>query len=92
MKTFLGNQVLIDTASIAIWNRNKVVVTLTTITWGTSIGFHFHSKFLPPAPVEDLESRINVVEDRSRAGEWPILNNFGPTRLISSVGSLCMVL
>jgi len=29
--------------SIAIWNRNKVVVTLTIIAWGTSVGFHLHN-------------------------------------------------
>jgi hypothetical protein len=81
--------VLIDAISIAIWNRNKVVVTLTIIAWGTGIGFHLYSKLLPLVPVEDLESCINVVGDRYRAGKWPI-NKFGPTRLISSVGSLCM--
>jgi len=72
IKTILGNRVLINTASFAIWNKNKVVVILTTIVWGASIGFHLHSKFLPLAPVEDLESHINVVDDRYRAGEWPV--------------------
>jgi hypothetical protein len=72
VKTFLGNLVLINAASIAIWNRDKVVVTLTIIVWGTSIGFHLHGQFLPLAPVEDLESHINVIGDRYRAGEWPI--------------------
>jgi hypothetical protein len=48
---------LIDVASIAIWNRNKVVVALTFIVWGISIGFHLQSKslFLTPS-VEDLET------------------------------------
>jgi hypothetical protein len=51
------NQVLIDTASIAIWNRNKVVVTLAITVWGTSGAFHIQSKPIPlTAPVEDLES------------------------------------
>jgi hypothetical protein len=71
---------LTNAASVAIWNRNKVVVTLTIIVWGTSIGFHLHSKFLPLAPVKDLESRINVIVDRYRAGKWPIsiiLDPFG---------------
>ena len=62
-------QVLISVASIAIWKRNKVVVTLTVVVWGTGIGFHFYSKFLPLSPVEDLESHINMVCDRHRAGE-----------------------
>ena len=70
--TILGNQVLINAASIAIWNKNKVVVTLTIIVWGTSVGFHLRSKSLPLAPVEDLESHINVTCDSYRAGEWPI--------------------
>jgi hypothetical protein len=47
-------------------------VTLTTIVWGTSIGFHLYSKFLTLASVEDLKFRINVVGDRYRAGELPI--------------------
>jgi hypothetical protein len=72
VKTILGNQVLINASSTAIWNRNKVVMTLTIIVWGTSIAFHLRSKFRPLAPVEDLESRINMVCDRYRAGEWPI--------------------
>jgi hypothetical protein len=83
VKTVLGNQVLINAASIAIWNRNKVVVTLTIIVLGTSIGFHLRSKFFPLAPVEDLESRINVVGDRYRAGEWPISIILGPLGLLS---------
>jgi len=69
LKTILGNQVLTNAASIAIWDRNKVVVRLTIIVWGTSIGFHLYSEFLLLAPVEDLESHMNLVGDRYRAGE-----------------------
>jgi hypothetical protein len=69
-----------NVASIAICKRNKVAVTLTFIVWGASIGFHLHSKFLPLTPVEGLESRINLIGDRYRAGEWAIsimLDRFG---------------
>ncbi|KAH9985091.1 hypothetical protein BJV77DRAFT_1071623 [Russula vinacea] len=38
-----SNQALIDAASIAIWNRNKVVVALTIMVWGMSIGFHLQN-------------------------------------------------
>ena len=69
VKTILGDLMLTNPASIAICNRNKVVVTLTTIVWGTGIGFHIHSEFLPLAPVETPESRINVTGNRYRAGE-----------------------
>ena len=72
VRTILGIQVLINAASIAIWNKNKVVVPLTLIVWGTTVGFHLHSKSLPVTPVEDLESRINVVGNSYRDGEWPI--------------------
>ena len=42
--------VLIDAASIAIWNRNKVVVTLSITVLGISIAFHLQSKSLLPFP------------------------------------------
>ena len=64
---------LINAASIAIWNKNKVVVPLTLIVWGTTVGFHIRSKSLPVAPVDlDLESHIPVVCNSYRDGEWPI--------------------
>ncbi|KAF8494674.1 hypothetical protein F5888DRAFT_639541 [Russula emetica] len=34
---------LIVLRTIAIWNKNKVVVTLTIIAWGTGIGFHLYN-------------------------------------------------
>ena len=60
---------LITIASVAIWDRNMVVMTLTVIVWGTSIGFHLYSKLLPLVPVEDMESHINVIGDRHHTGE-----------------------
>ena len=89
IKTIFENQMLTNPARIAICNRNKVVVTLTIIVWGTSIGFHLHSKFLPLAPVEGLESRMNVIGDRYRAGELPISIILDPFYL-SHPGPLCM--
>jgi ABC-type transporter lipoprotein component MlaA len=80
VKTILGDQMLIDAASIAIWNKNKVVVTLTIMVWGTGIGFHFYSKFLNLVPIEDLESRM-MFGYRYRAGEWPISINLDPLGL-----------
>ena len=62
MVTIFRNYELIDVASIAIWNRNKVVVTLAITVWGTSIAFHLRSKSLSlTASAEDLESYTNVV-------------------------------
>jgi hypothetical protein len=53
--------VLINVASIAIWNRNKVVVALAMIVWGISIGFHLRSESLSFAlSAEDLESHTNM--------------------------------
>ena len=63
---------LIYAASIAIWNKNKAVVTLTLIVWGTAAGFNLHSKSLPVAPVEDLESHKNVAGNSYCDCEWPI--------------------
>jgi hypothetical protein len=48
--------VLIDTTSIAIWNKHKVAVTLAITVWGVDVIFHIQSKPLPlPSPVEDLD-------------------------------------
>jgi hypothetical protein len=33
-----------DTGSIAIWNKNKVVTTLSITVWGISTAFHIKSK------------------------------------------------
>jgi hypothetical protein len=61
MAAIFRNQVLIDAASIAIWNRNKVVVALTTIVCVICIGFHLQSKSLLLTPsTEYLESHTNV--------------------------------
>jgi hypothetical protein len=35
-----SDQVLTDAASIAIWNRHKVVTATSIIVWGTGVAFH----------------------------------------------------
>jgi hypothetical protein len=59
----IGIQVLIDsdTASIAIWNRNKIVTTLSITIWGISTAFHIKSKPLPTLAIKDLEFYSNSV-------------------------------
>jgi hypothetical protein len=59
----IGIQVLIDsdTASIAIWNRNKIVTTLSIIVWGISTAFHIRSKPLFSPSVKDPEFCSNSV-------------------------------
>jgi len=51
---------LIDTARIAIWNRNKVVVTLSITAWVISAAFHIKSLSLSPTPAGDLEFHLNL--------------------------------
>jgi hypothetical protein len=36
------DQVLTDAASIAIWNRHKVVIATSIIIWGTGVTFHIN--------------------------------------------------
>jgi hypothetical protein len=58
----LRYQVLIGAASIAIWDRNKVIVTLAITVWAATIAFHLHSKSLRFAPSgENLKSHPNVI-------------------------------
>jgi hypothetical protein len=57
--THFRNQVLIDTTSIAIWNKNRVVVTLAVIVWGISVVSHIQSKALP---LTALKKTLNLME------------------------------
>ena len=67
------NNVLIDDASIAIWNRNKVAVILAITVWVITVAFHLQSKFLPLTPsAEDPESQTNMIWYRYHSSEWPI--------------------
>jgi hypothetical protein len=37
-----------STASVAIWNMEKLVIAIATGTWGTGVIFQIQSKPLPP--------------------------------------------
>jgi len=54
--------VLINTISIATWNRNKVVATLAIIVLSVIVALHLHRKPFPLNPAEDLKSHSN--------GDW----------------------
>jgi hypothetical protein len=41
--TISPDQVLIDAASIAIWNRNKVVMVMSISLWVIGVAFHIQS-------------------------------------------------
>ena len=72
------NRVLIDATSIAIWNGNKVVVTLVITVWVTSIGFHVQSKSLPLTVLQNIWNPVQTwFGNRSNTGEWPISIIFG---------------
>jgi len=58
VNTFSGNQLFINSASIVIWNRNRVIVALTTIVLGISVGVHLYSK---PLPLTLVEPHLNVI-------------------------------
>lgn len=61
--------VLIDAASIAIWNRNKVVVTLSITVLGISVAFHLQSKSLLPFPQKTWNFIQTWFGNRYRTGE-----------------------
>jgi hypothetical protein len=53
---------LIDAASIAIWNGNKVVVPLAIAVWCTNVAFHLHCESCCLCPrAEDMEYHLNLV-------------------------------
>ncbi len=54
LTVIFGNQMLINAASIAIWNRKRAVVALAMTILGTSIGFHFDSEYLSPLKTWNL--------------------------------------
>jgi hypothetical protein len=41
------NQALIGVASIAIWNKNKVLMAVTISLWGIEVVFLIQGKFSP---------------------------------------------
>ena len=44
MITFPG-ETLMENPSIAIWNRNTVVVSISLIVWGTNVAFLIQGKY-----------------------------------------------
>jgi hypothetical protein len=65
LTTSCRNQELIDTASIAIWNKHRVAVMLAITVWGIDVVFHIQSKPLHlTSPEEDpdlMEFHIHAV-------------------------------
>ncbi|KAI0279380.1 hypothetical protein BGY98DRAFT_438463 [Russula aff. rugulosa BPL654] len=58
---------LIVLRTIAICNRNKVVVMLTFIVWGTSIGFHLHNIALVRSAWDPTQLTCGSVQRDSNA-------------------------
>lgn len=53
-------QTLIEVASIAIWDRNKVIMATTISVWVINVGVLTQGMFLLSSPREDLEFNINI--------------------------------
>ena len=51
----------VDTASFAIWKKNKVVMTLAIVVWGIGAVSHIQSKALPITFCEDFESEFHTI-------------------------------
>ncbi|KAN0116416.1 hypothetical protein V8E52_006035 [Russula decolorans] len=61
----IAASLLIVLRTIAIWNRNKVVVTLTIIVLGTSIGFHLRNIALVHAAWDSTQLACGPVKHDS---------------------------
>jgi hypothetical protein len=77
--------------SIAIWNRNKVVVAMAISVWVVSAGFFLQGKSLFTYLVGDreLNSTLLLFDHRCRASKRPISISLSHV-LIQSIASLCM--
>lgn len=53
-------QTLIEVASIAIWDRNKVIMATAISVWVINVGVLTQGMFLLSSPREDLEFNINI--------------------------------
>lgn len=64
------NHTLIDVASIAIWNKNKIVSSTAFAIWGINGAFFLQRKLLLPYPTSDweLKSHTNVVWSQVSCG------------------------
>jgi hypothetical protein len=47
----LGLRKADGSASVAIWNRKKIILALAISVWGTDIAFLIHGKSLPVFPL-----------------------------------------
>jgi hypothetical protein len=55
------NQLLIEIASVAIWNRKKVIVVASIIIWCVNVGFLIQGKSLLSFPAAIWKHYTNVV-------------------------------
>ena len=59
---FFPNEALTEASSIAIWDRNKFVVTIATIVWVASLVAIIQGKLFPFLPsTDDRGYHINVI-------------------------------
>ncbi|KAN0116418.1 hypothetical protein V8E52_006037 [Russula decolorans] len=70
----IAASLLIVLRTIAIWNRNKVVVTLTIIVWGTTVGIHLHTIAL-----------VHVVWYSTQLACGPVKNNSNALGFIATI-------
>jgi hypothetical protein len=74
------SKVLMELVSIAIWNRNKIVIGIVVAVWGTSISFFLESESL----LQTTGKLIHVVRYRYLTGELSISITFGSSGLMTS--------
>jgi hypothetical protein len=55
--------------SIAIWNRNKVILALVTIVWGIDVSLLVHGKSLSSRTTEELKLSQKWLLIRYHQGE-----------------------
>ena len=53
-------QTLIEVASIAIWDRNKVIIATAISVWVINVGVLIQGMFLLSSPGKDLEYNANI--------------------------------
>ena len=59
---FFPNETLIEASSVAIWDRNKFVVTIATIVWVASLVAIIQGKSFPFLPSTDNRGyRTNMI-------------------------------
>ncbi len=43
------DQELTDAASIAIWNKHRIVMAASVVLWATGVAFHIYGELFPSA-------------------------------------------